>query len=438
MTLAIPTTISMLVTTIYNMADTYFVSQLGTSASGAVGVVFGLMAIIQAFGFMLGQGGGSIISRCLGAKQHDKATRIASKAFFASFLSGLLIGILGFIFLDPLMRLLGSTETILPYARKYARFILAAAPLMTSSYTMNNIIRFEGRAVYGMIGLTTGGVLNIFGDFLLMKVFGMGIEGAGIATATAQLISFSILLSMFLRKKTACRISLSRVMEVVGEHDLRTICTIGFPSMLRQGLSSIGTMMLNNQAGVYGDEAVAAMAIVGRVCFFVFAVGLGIGQGFQPVCGFNYGAKKYGRVKQGFYFTWFMGTVLLGVMSLIGMFLSANLIGVFRDDPAVIEIGTFALRAQLVTMIVHPFAVCTNMMFQSVGKSVEATFLSSTKNGLAFIPALLILSSSMGLRGIELAQPIADVITSLISIPFAVHFLGQLSRDENAQKLVDK
>ena len=329
--LGIPTTISMLVTNIYNMADTYFVGELGTSASGAVGVVFGLMAIIQAFGFMFGHGAGSIISRRLGAKDVESATRFASTSFVSALAAGGLITVLGLLFLEPLMRLLGSTDTILPYAKTYAIFILIAAPFMASSCVMNNILRYEGRAALAMVGLISGSVINIFGDWFLMTRCHLGVEGAGISTAVSQLISFGILFYMFSSNKTQSRLALRYVTREPKE--VLMICKTGLPSLMRQGLSSVSTMMLNGQAGVYGDAAVAAMSIVNRICMFVFSVGLGIGQGFQPVSAFNYGAKKYGRVRKGFYFTITAGEVLLGAIAVLGMFFPAQLVAVFQNDP---------------------------------------------------------------------------------------------------------
>lgn len=426
--LGIPTTISMLVTNIYNMADTFFVGKLGTSASGAVGIVFGLMAIIQAFGFMFGHGAGSIISRRLGAKDVESASRFASTSFLCAVVAGLGITVFGFLFLEPLVRLLGSTDTILPYAKTYAAFILAAAPFMTSSCVLNNILRYEGRAAFAMVGLTTGSVINIFGDWLLMDGFGMGVEGAGIATAISQVISFFILLFMFLSGKTQSKLSVKWITRDLA--DVTLICKTGLPSMMRQGLSSISTMMLNGQAGLYGDAAVAAMSIVNRICFFIFAVGLGIGQGFQPVAAFNYGAKKYGRVRKGFYFTWMAGEVLLGGFAIIGMFFTSELVGFFRNDPEVIAIGSVALGVQLIALFFQPLSVCSNMMFQSIGKNGTATFLSMLRSGLYFIPVILILSRTLGLFGIEISQTVADVMAFFTALPFSVTFLRKLKKLE--------
>ena len=424
--LGIPTTISMLVTSVYNMADTFFIGKYGTSASGAVGVVFGLMAIIQAFGFMYGQGSGSICSRALGARDVERASRFTSTGFFAALLTGGLMTLFGLGMIEPLMRLMGSTETILPYARTYAFYILLAAPFMCSSCVLNNVLRFEGQAFFAMIGLASGGVLNIFGDWLLMSHFHMGIQGAGISTAVSQTISFCILLSMFLLGKTSGKLSLKHVTRQIS--DLSLICKTGFPSLVRQGLTSISTMMLNDRAGVYGDAAVAAMAIVNRICFFTFATALGIGQGFQPVCAFNYGAKKYGRVRKAFLFTFMVGELFLGTVALIGTQFTRPLVQFFRDDPEVVAIGAAALTAQFIGQLFMPLSVCANMLFQSVGKVGIATFMSMMRSGLFFLPVLLISSQIFGLPGIQYSQATADVLTTLVAIPFVIPFLREMSR----------
>ncbi len=428
--LGIPTTISMLVTNIYNMADTYFVGTLGTSASGAVGVVFGLMAIIQALGFTLGHGAGSIISRKLGAKENEDANLVASASFFTSLIVGLIVTVGGLIFMTPLLKLLGSTPTILPFAKDYALWILIASPITMASFVLNNILRYEGKAALAMIGLTTGGILNIFGDYILIKFFNLGIAGAGISTAVSQFISFLILLSMFLLKKTQSHLSIRCFIK--GIPYLKQITPTGFPSLMRQGLSSISTMILNNAAGIYGDAAVSAMTIVNKICFFIFAVGLGIGQGYQPVCSFNYGAKKYSRVKKGFLFTLFTGEALLSILAVVGLILSDGLVGIFRDDPAVIEIGSFALKAQLFALFFQPLSICVNMTFQSIGKNKSATFLSALRSGLVFIPTLLILSSAIGLTGIQISQTVTDAVTFFITLPFAIVFFKNLPKDADS------
>ncbi len=428
--LGIPTTISMLVTNIYNMADTFFVSSLGNSASGAVGVVFGLMAIIQAFGFMFGHGAGSNIARKLGEGDVDSADKYASASFFGALIVGGLVTVLGYIFMEPLMRLLGSTSTILPYAKGYGRYILAAAPVMMASFVLNNILRYEGKAYLSMWGLIAGAAINIALDPVLIFVADMGIDGAGLSTAVSQLVSFLILLSMFLRGKTESRIRLKYI-EYVKSSYVVSIMQTGFPSLIRQGLNSVSTMILNHFAGMYGsDAAIAAMSIVNRITFFVFAVGLGIGQGFQPVASFNYGAKKFTRVKKAFFFTLAAGEVLLGVFAIVAFFISGELVSLFRNDSEVIRIGTLALRLQLLSLFFQPLIICTNMLFQSVGANKLASFTALLRSGLYFIPAITILSLGFGLIGVQIAQPIADILSFATVTPLAVRFIRSLPADE--------
>lgn len=431
--LGIPTTLSMLVTNIYNLVDTAFVGQLNNSASGAVGVVFGFMAILQAFGFMFGQGGGSILSRKLGAGELEPASRIASTAFFGSLASGAILAAVCLIFIEPLIYLLGSTETIYPYARDYLTMILLAAPFMVSSFTLNNLLRYEGRASLAMVGLMTGGIINMIGDPILMFGCNLGILGAAISTAGSQFISFCILLSMFLRGKTQTKLSIHRI-----SRDFREwveILTTGLPSLLRQGLNSLSTMILNNSAAAYGDAAVAAMSVSSRVIMFIFAVGLGIGQGFQPVCAFNYGAKKYDRVRKGFWFTLAAGECILGLFAIVGLLLAPNTIGVFRNDPEVIEIGTRALKLRCWALFLQPLMVVTDMTMQSSGKRLAASAMSALKNGVYFIPAILILANLRGLAGIQEAQPVADVLSFLSAIPIGIYYFRKLPR-ENGPDLV--
>lgn len=426
--LGIPTMISMFVTTIYNMADAYFVGQISTSASGATSVVLGLMAILQAIGFMFGHGSGSIISRKLGQKDIESARQFSATGFYSALFLGFFILILGSVLLTPLMLLLGSTPTILPYAKTYAICILCAAPALVSSCVMNNILRYEGRAFFAMIGLTSGGLLNILLDAIFMKILNMGIFGAGLATAISQYVSWFLLLTMFLKKKT--QTSLSFKYARFNASTLGNIITTGLPSLARQGLASISTMFLNNAAGVYGDAAIAAMGIAGRVSMFIFSAVLGIGQGFQPVAGFNFGAKKYKRVREGFFFTLIFGSILLGMASMAVFFNAGECIRVFRDDPEVITIGIPALRAQCIGLFFVPFQVCNNMMFQSIGYKFNATFLSSLRNGLYFIPVLLALSCVFGLAGIQVAQAAADVLTCITCIPFTASFFAKIAREE--------
>ena len=431
LSLAAPTILSMLITSIYNLADTFFVGQISTSASGAVGVVSSLMAIIQALGFMLGHGAGSIISRSLGSQNTKAATRFASTSFFTALTFGLILAVVGLTTLPHFMMLLGSTETILPHACAYARPILIAAPLMMSSLVMNNILRYEGKASFAMIGLVTGGVLNMVLDPVFIFGFGLGTAGAGIATALSQSISFCILLSMFLRGKTVSQFQLSAVTRSPAEFG--TILTTGLPSFGRQGLNSIGGMLLNIAARSYGDAAVAGMSIVSRIFMFIISVAIGTGQGFQPVAGFNYGARKYRRVEKACVFTMCASFCFLSVIVAACWFNAEALIKLFRDDPEVTAIALPAFRYQCFACFLQPVIVAGNMLFQSIGKSGRATFLACCRQGVFFIPLILTLPRMLGLLGIEICQPIADVLTFVVTVPFLFPFLHQLVKMEEAE-----
>ena len=431
LSLAAPTILSMLITSIYNLADTFFVGQISTSASGAVGVVSSLMAIIQALGFMLGHGAGSIISRSLGSQNTKAATRFASTSFFTALTFGLILAAVGLTTLPHFMMLLGSTETILPHACAYARPILIAAPLMMSSLVMNNILRYEGKASFAMIGLVTGGVLNMVLDPVFIFGFGLGTAGAGIATALSQSISFCILLSMFLRGKTVSQFQLSAVTRSPAEFG--TILMTGLPSFGRQGLNSIGGMLLNIAARSYGDAAVAGMSIVSRIFMFIISVAIGTGQGFQPVAGFNYGARKYRRVEKACVFTMCASFCFLSVIVAACWFNAEALIKLFRDDPEVTAIALPAFRYQCFACFLQPVIVAGNMLFQSIGKSGRATFLACCRQGVFFIPLILTLPRMFGLLGIEICQPIADVLTFIVTVPFLFPFLHQLVKMEEAE-----
>ncbi len=439
--LGLPTTISMLITNIYNMADTYFVSEIGEAAGGATSIVFSIMAILQAFGFMFGHGAGSHVSRLLGSKDAGSAGKYASTSLVLSVVFGVLIMTLGIIFLEPLMWVLGSTAEILPHAKDYALYIFIAGPAMTASCVFNNILRYEGKATFAMVGLTSGGVINIVLDFLFVKVMGNGTAGAGLATAISQYISLIILAVPFFIGKTQSKISFKR-----GFMSLRTvwnIVTTGLPSLIRQGLSSISVGVLNVEAKLWAGEAlatsaIAAMGYVSRTVQFIFCVGLGIGQGFQPVSAFNYGAKKYSRVKKGSYFTIVFGLFLIGALGAACYALSPTIIGIFnsKEDPTVAAIGVEALRISCYALWCLPFTVVGNMMFQSIGKRFEAIMLSALQNGIAFLSMIYLLPYlcdklwGNGLLGVELAQPAAYLITAAITFPCTAAFLAKLPPDE--------
>lgn len=425
--LGIPTTISMLITGIYNLADTYFVGTLGESPQAATGILFTLQSIIQAIAFMWGHGSGTFVAKCLADKDTKGASRYVSTAFFTGGALGLLMMTLGLIFLTPLLYALGSTDTILPYAKDYGMWVLLACPFMICSLILNNNLRYEGKAFYSMIGLATGGILNIFGDWLLVYVLKMGVFGAGMATAISQFISFCILLVLYFRMAQG-NISPRHI-----SHDFADyfgIMKVGFPSLIRQGLNSISGGILNNLTKQYEDAAIAAMSVVNRFSSVVMFVGLGIGQGFQPVASFNYQAKKYTRVKKGLIFTTVFGGVLVALLATLGAIFAEPIVRMFQESPDVHAVAIPALRFATVGLWFTPLAVPVNMLYQSIRRAGISSILSLLRSGAVLIPTLLIAHATAGLTGIQLAQPIADVITGLISIPFIVYFMKTTPEDQ--------
>ena len=424
--LAVPCIISMLVTSFYNMADTFFVGQLkSNAATGAVGVVFSMMAIIQAVGFFFGQGSGTFISRALGKKNYEEAGEMAATGFFSALTIGLVICVLGQIFLEPLSYLLGSTETILPYTKDYLQVILLGAPFMVASFVLNNQLRFQGGAVYAMVGITTGAVLNIILDPILIFGFNMGVAGAGWATTVSQAVSFCLLL-IGCSKGSNIRIRVKNFR--LKWHYYYMIIRGGLPSLARQCLASLATICLNHAAGPFGDEAIAAMSVVQRITMFGASTMLGFGQGFQPVCGFNYGAGLYDRVKKGFWFCVKVSFAALTGIAVLGFVFAPQLIGLFRDDPRVIEYGALALRFQCVTFPAQSWIVMSNMLQQSTNRTVPATFLAVARQGLFFIPVVLVLSAVLGMLGIQMAQSCADLLTLLCAVPIQIHVLKTMKK----------
>ena len=418
--LGIPTTISMLITNIYNMADTYFVGTLGDSAQAATGVLFTVQAIMQGFAFMLGHGGGTFVAKALADRNTEEATKYISSSFFAGSIIGTLLMTFGLLFLDPLVRFLGSTDTIVPHAIAYGRWVLIAAPFFICSMVLNNGLRYEGKAFYAMFGLTAGGILNIFGDYILVMKLNMGVAGAGIATAFSQIVSFSILLYMYLKMAQ----STLKIQSISKDWKLYLrICRVGLPSLIRQGFASVTSGVLNNMTKAFGDAAIAAMSVVNRYSNFLMCVGLGMGQGFQPVASFNYQAKRLDRVKKGLLFTVAFAFFFCGSLSVISMIFPESIIALFQKKPEVIEIGAAALRCYAFGMISMVFSVPVNMLYQSIQKPTISSILSLIRSGAITIPMLLIFVPLLGLRGVQIAQPTADVIAGCISIPFIIRFL---------------
>ncbi|MBP3656948.1 MAG: MATE family efflux transporter [Clostridia bacterium] len=430
--LAVPSIISMLISAIYNMADTFFVSQIGTSASAAVGVTFSIMSIIQAVSFTIGMGSGTNVSQALGAGDEERARRYVATGVISAFGIGMVIAVLGLSSIHPLVRFLGATPTIEPYAIDYATYIFYGTPFMMASFAMNNLLRFEGLAAYGMIGISTGGLLNMALDPLLIFGMGLGTAGAAIATAISQFVSFCILLYMSNTRPDAIAIRLRHFRPTAGMYG--RILYNGFPSLGRQGIASISTILLNTTAAAYGDAAIAAMSIVSRFVMFINSSVIGFGQGFQPVCGFSYGAGAYGRVREAFSYCVKVATCILLVLGLIAMLLSSQIITVFRrDDVEVIRIGTTALRLQLMTIPLWGFIVMSNMFTQSIGYGLRATLISISRQGLFLIPALIVLPGIFGLLGIQMAQPFSDALAFVLSFVVSRGILRQL-RNMEAQR----
>ena len=426
--MAVPTIVSMLVTSLYNMADTFFVGQMNnTSATGAIGIVFPLMAVIQAIGFTFGQGSGNSMSRSLGMQDRAAAEKMSASGFYSAFLAGILLAVVGLVFNSSLIGLLGSTATILPYAVEYVRYILPGAPWLMASLVLNNQLRLQGSAFFAMIGIAFGALLNIALDPLFIFVLNMGVSGAALATSISQFVSFWILLAA--TKRGGNIVPRLRNFSFKWAQ-YKEILRGGLPSFWRQGLGSIASMMLNVTAGAYGDWAVAGMAIVTRMMMFAASAIIGFGQGFQPVCGFNYGAKLYGRVRKGFFFTLQVMLVWLLLISAAGIIFAPKIITLFSNDEEVIRFGSSVLRYQCYVFPLMSLLFSSNMMLQNIGSAFRASLLSMARQGIFFIPAILILPKLFGILGLQIVQPVADACAFLLTIPLVKPVLHQLKHSE--------
>ena len=437
--MSVPTIISMLVTSIYNMVDSFFVGHLSTEAVAGVGVAFAYMTFINACGFFFGHGSGNYISRALGARRTENAGKMAATGFLSPLLLGAFAGALGLVFMSPLSRALGATEQILPSTNAYLRYILIATPFMMSSLTLNNQLRLQGNARFGMIGIASGAILNILLDPLFIFALNMGVSGASLATAISQLFGWSLLLWGTSREGNVhIRI---RNFTPTWEY-YKQIISGGLPSLARQALAVVATICLNRMAVHYADpgneaSVVAAFSIVTRVIMMSYALIIGLGQGFQPVCGYNYGAKLYGRVKESYLFCLTLSTAVLIVLATLGYLFAPDIIALFRsEDPELIRVGTHAMRWQCIAFPLMGLCTATNMLLQNINYTWQATFLSMCRQGICFLPAVFIAPWLWGLTGLEAAQAIADALTFLISLPFAIWIIQKLSTESsNAEKL---
>lgn len=427
--LAVPSMISMLVSGIYNLADTFFIGRINTQSVAALGIVFSYMALIQAIAFFFGQGSGNFISRALGSRHTEMAERMAAVGFFSSFLTGTLTALAGFCLMEPLLRFFGSTGTILPYAKDYFRFILLGTPFIMCCFTMNNQMRQQGNALLSMIGIASGAVLNVALDPLLIFGFGLGIRGAGLATALSQAVSFTIMLALC-GKKGGIKIRFRNFRP--SWETYREINAGGLPSLARQGLMSVAAICLNQVAASYGDESVAAFSVVSRIAMLAGAAMIGYGQGFQPVCGFNYGAGRYDRVRAAFRHSLTVSTLYCLLLAVLGFIFAPGIVRVFRsDDAEVVRIGTEILRYQCLSFPLTAMVVMSNMYLQNIRRTVPAVLMATARQGLFFIPALFLGRALWGFFGIEIAQTVSDACAFLLSLPLtipALHRMGGQGR----------
>lgn len=421
---AVPSIISMLISSIYNLVDTYFVGSIDTQSTAALGIVFSYMALVQAVSFFFGHGSGNFISRSLGSGNTDGAASMAACGFFLSLIIGCLFSAVGFIFTRPLLRFFGATETIMPAAVGYFRYILVGTPFVVGTLVLNNQMRLQGNAALSMIGISVGAVLNVILDPIFIFVLNMGVSGAGLATAISEAVSFFIMLSMT-GMRGGIRIRIKNFSPTLSQ--CREIIAGGLPSLARQGMGCVAAVCLNHVAGNYGDSAIAAFSIVNRATIFVSSVLIGFGQGFQPVCGFNFGAGKYGRVRDAFKFSAAIMTAYCVFCAAAGFLFAPEIISVFTDgDADVVRYGTIALRCQCITFPLVGFVVLTNMYLQNIRRVEPAVFVALARQGLFLVPLLFLADRFIGFSGVLASQPLSDILAFSISVPLALHALKKM------------
>ena len=428
---AVPSIVSMLISGIYNLADTFFIGRINTQSVAALGIVFSYMVLIQSMAIFFGQGSGNFISRALGRREVSDAEEMATVGLVSSVLTGIILAAVSFVLMRPLLSLLGSTETIMPYACDYFRYILIGTPFIMGTFTLNNQMRHQGNAMLSMIGIVSGAVLNIALDPILIFGFGMGIRGAGLATAISQAVGFLVILS-FVGKRGTLHFHLSQFKPTWRRY--RDISAGGLPSLARQGLMSVSAICLNQMASLYGDEAIAAFSVVSRIMMLACAAMIGYGQGFQPVCGFNYGAGLYDRVRRAFWHSCSVSTVYCTVLALLGWVFASPLVALFRaDDPEVIRIGSEVLRYQCLSFPLVGFITLSNMYLQNIRKTIPAIIMASARQGIFFLPALFIGHALWAFLGVELAQMISDIGAFLFAIPLVLPALARMGHEPAAR-----
>ena len=414
--MAIPSIVSFLITSIYNLADTYFVSSLGTNATAAVSVNASLDQIIMMAGSMLAVGAASYISRLLGARKTEKANSVLSTAFLLAAGFGLLVTLLGSVFMTPMVRLLGATETCEQYAVDYATYVVLVAPFMAASFVMNQCLRAEGSAMLSMIGMGFGGVLNCVLDPIFIFTLDLGVAGASMATAISKLVSFSILIFPYLTRRSTLRIS-PRAFRC-GDSILYQIVTVGSSSMFRSGLAVVSAIVLNNIAGSISDSVLAGIGVSTKIMMFPFGIILGFGTGFQPVAGFNWGARRYDRVMESYRFaarTAIAGAAVMGV--LLALF-AGPLIALFAtSDLSMREVGALCIRLQCLALPIHSWVAVVNMLCAGLGNAKGALLLSTSRQGTCFLPIVYPMAHLWGAVGVASVQAAADMLSLLLALP---------------------
>jgi len=436
--MAIPTIIAFLINSIYSLADTYFVSALGTNATAAVSVNGNLDQIIMMAGSMLAVGANSYVARLLGAREKEKADKVLSTAFFLAFGFGAVILLLGSLFMEPMVDLLGATDTCRQYSVDYATYVLLAAPFMASTFVMNQCLRAEGSAILSMIGMGFGGILNCFLDPIFIFGWGpipaMGVAGASIATAISKLVSWIILIFPYLTKRSMLRLSF-RCFALKRDILSQTI-SVGMPSMLRSGLAVVAGILLNNIAGDISDAVLAGIGVSTKIMMFPFSIILGFGSGFQPVAGFNWGARHFDRVRESYRFsakTAFLGAAVMALV--LGVF-APQVITLFNAEAnqEMQRLGTLCIRLQCIALPVHAWVAVVNMFCAGLGYAGKAFLLATARQGTCFLPILYPMAWILGEIGIVSVQAVADVLTLVLAVPIITRVLKQVEQERlNAQ-----
>jgi len=438
---AIPTIISMLIDSIYNITDTYFVSWLGITATAAVGVNSSLMHLLRSIAMGFGMGAASYISRLLGAKRDEEANRVGTTALITGIITLMFISIIGYIFMQPLVRVLGATETVAPYSMDYARWILFSSPFTAGSVILSQLLRSEGSTKYSMLGMVSGCIVNIFLDPVFISVLGLEVAGAAIATGISKITSFFVLLIPFLKKKSM--LELKPCFFTPKKEVYLEIAKMGIPTFLRSSMLAISGIVVNNVAGTFSDSALAAVTVAGKATRLVGSGIIGLSQGFEPVAGYNWGAKNYARVRKAFWVCTVMGAAASIVLGVVLAVFAKRFVGIFAssDDLEILQIGSFMIITQCITMAFHTWGAISNSFFQALGRAVGAAILGLSRQMLCLVPCVLILSNVFGVYGLASAQAAADILTFIAALLMTIGLFRKIKHIEyenNMLKIVNQ